>query len=398
MTVDEVLVVLTCLERNRLAAKRIRRAANGSWKIRACDAATWFRVCEIEVSDLLSLGRALAIMDGKPRHFVVRGTPLPGTNCNRCRRLLYEDEDGTPPTFGPCARRWLALDFDGLDVPQWDPAALARRQQAILADYALRNQPEGCPEHLRPAPFWQDEDGEPERDLAQGIVGDCDPDPIDPVHDPELCMRAAVNTLPPEFHHASRFWQLTASAGIKPGIRIRLWYWLNRAVTDAEARRWLADSPVDPSLYNPIQPHYTAAPIFDPPELDPVPQRSGFHWRPAVNVVSVPALPEPAPPRPRLPPLTGDAPDRAARYARGILANVIAAPDGQRHAALKSAAPVVFSLVELGMIEESEAWAQLIATADASGWPRRRVDRLLDWARQRAAANPVVPQGILPCQ
>jgi hypothetical protein len=49
-------------------------------------------------------------------------------------------------------------------------------------------------------------------------------------------------------------------------------------VSDAEAERWLEDA-VDRSLYSPPQAHYTEAPIFDPPELDPVPVRSGWWWR-----------------------------------------------------------------------------------------------------------------------
>jgi hypothetical protein len=53
---------------------------------------------------------------------------------------------------------------------------------------------------------------------------------------------------------------------------------LARAVSDAEAERWLEDA-VDRSLYSPPQAHYTEAPIFDPPELDPVPVRSGWWWR-----------------------------------------------------------------------------------------------------------------------
>jgi len=58
--------------------------------------------------------------------------------------------------------------------------------------------------------------------------------------------------------------QLTSSWGIKPGIRAHLWFWLDEPRTSAQAATWAASLPVpvDGSLYNPVQPHYTAAPEF----------------------------------------------------------------------------------------------------------------------------------------
>ena len=77
---------------------------------------------------------------------------------------------------------------------------------------------------------------------------------------------------PPEFHDISCYWHFTASQSL-PGyeglLSLRLWYWLDRACADDELKRWAAKTNadagfklVDPALYSPAQPHYTAAPIF----------------------------------------------------------------------------------------------------------------------------------------
>jgi hypothetical protein len=88
----------------------------------------------------------------------------------------------------------------------------------------------------------------------------------------------AVAQLPPEFQGISFHWQFSGSMGVKPGIRIHLWFWLSRAISDPEAINWLARSatPIDMHLYNPIQLTFTANPIFDPPDADPVRIRSGL--------------------------------------------------------------------------------------------------------------------------
>ena len=73
---------------------------------------------------------------------------------------------------------------------------------------------------------------------------------------------------------SSCWWQATGSAGIKPGIRLRLAFWLSRPLSDQEARAWLRGFPCDLSLYSPVQPHYVARPVLqDVP--DPMLRRSG---------------------------------------------------------------------------------------------------------------------------
>lgn len=59
--------------------------------------------------------------------------------------------------------------------------------------------------------------------------------------------------------------QLSSSWGVKPGIRAHLWYWLEEPRTSSQVAEWAAALPfkTDSSLYNAVQPHYTANPVFD---------------------------------------------------------------------------------------------------------------------------------------
>jgi hypothetical protein len=75
-----------------------------------------------------------------------------------------------------------------------------------------------------------------------------------------------------ELCHAACVCQLTGSAGIKPGIRARLVFWLDRPISLAQAKQWAARQPIecDLSIYTPSQPIYTAAPVFVDGREDPV--------------------------------------------------------------------------------------------------------------------------------
>ncbi len=93
-----------------------------------------------------------------------------------------------------------------------------------------------------------------------------------------------IALLPAEFHGASYHWQLSSSAGIKdPSIvSLHLWFWLDRPVPDALLRGWalhwnsqVGTKLIDPALFNDVQAHYTAAPIFEGLR-DPFPVRSGL--------------------------------------------------------------------------------------------------------------------------
>lgn len=121
--------------------------------------------------------------------------------------------------FEPFAHRWIMLDIDSVDDPKGrDPATLT----------------------------------------AVEVAG------------------GAVSYLPEEFKRAKFWYHLSSSMGIKPGIRVHLWYWLDRPVTDQEKKAWLSDYPVDKALFNAVQPHFTADPEFIG-GVDPYPDRFGLY-------------------------------------------------------------------------------------------------------------------------
>ncbi len=103
---------------------------------------------------------------------------------------------------------------------------------------------------------------------------------IDPTSAEALARVVAL--LPPEFRNVSFIAQWSSSAGLKPGvIKVHLWFWLETPRTSAELRAWANRLPclangkplIDPAVFNPVQPHYTARPIFDG-VTDPVPHRT----------------------------------------------------------------------------------------------------------------------------
>ena len=107
------------------------------------------------------------------------------------------------------------------------------------------------------------------------------------------CASVAIGTLPLAFQGATFIVQATASHGLKPGIRIRLWTWLSRPVVGAELKWWLRKVPIDRSIFGPAQVIYTSGPIFLSGAHDPLPTRTALiSGSPSVRV----------PPRSRLKP------------------------------------------------------------------------------------------------
>lgn len=147
------------------------------------------------------------------------------------RRAIHDDPEKGPAGLEVVPRRWCALDWDGLEA-----------------------------------------DG-------------------DPLHHPESGVRLALRILPPAFRDVSCGWQISASAGFKPGFRLRTWHWLDRPATGLELKTWcrpaIARHLLDPVTLIEAQPHYLAVDVTGGP--DPCPQRFGFIWQ-GKDVVPVPDL------------------------------------------------------------------------------------------------------------
>ena len=92
----------------------------------------------------------------------------------------------------------------------------------------------------------------------------------------------AIGLLPAEFQDSSVFWQLSGSAGVFDDghISAHLYYWLDKPIANDVLRQWAKGCDrrlVDPAVFNAVQPHYTAAPLFGEGCVDPFPDsRSGL--------------------------------------------------------------------------------------------------------------------------
>ena len=103
------------------------------------------------------------------------------------------------------------------------------------------------------------------------------PDGLDPVAEPERAAAHVISLLPEEFYGAAHWWQLTGSAGFKPGIRMRLAFWMDRKLATSDVKIWLSKvKGLDLSIYTANQLVYAAPPVFHDGIEDPVPRRSGL--------------------------------------------------------------------------------------------------------------------------
>ncbi len=323
----ETLTILQCAEGLRLC-KLVRKDG----KISDYDSAKYFSAAEVSVHDLTSLGQRLRAIQNKPRCCVVRGSLVNGPRVERMRRLAYaERSTGDPATLDDVARRWLALDMD--DVP--------------------------LPDGVNPS------------DVAE-------------------CAQLAIAVLPGVFHGARCLAQATAGHGIKPGIRLRLWFWLNRPLTAQELTKWLKSTPVDVAVFRAAQPIYTAAPVFENPDQDPVPNR--IVELTGCEHVAAPAesalLPNAAIPVKAVP-LPSDT--HAQRYAARAMVNaairVSSAPVNSRHKTCVQQARSLGRLVEAGLLTGRQVCELLAGALEQSGKDKAEGRRAALWGIDHASTS-----------
>ncbi|HEY8612347.1 MAG TPA: hypothetical protein VIL69_13775 [Roseomonas sp.] len=163
-----------------------------------------------------------------PRVFVVRGKLLPEALAAlaenpqyRFRRAKKVSKTGKAATLAEVARRWVMIDIDG--YPMRDSADLAT--------------------------------------------------------DPEEVIESAIrDLLPPCFHDAACFWQLSSSAGFVAGVlKVHLFFWLAEPISNEDFKLFLhVHAPgVDRAPFNAAQPHYIADPVIEGGH-DPLPRRTGW--------------------------------------------------------------------------------------------------------------------------
>ncbi len=211
--------ITSLTERSALATKTHKRV-NGSWETRNYDKGFHWSVEELAADSLAGLAAVLESLRPMRHTLVIRGKhPNPGQAGQRRLKIPKPDCD---VVCSPVPHRWIMLDVDG---------------------YTALDQEVDFSTH------------------------------------PAEALALFQSRLPEPWASTACYWQASASAGIKPGIRAHLWYWLDRPLDDTEAKRLATslkkDYNVDPGVCELVKPHYVADPIFID-AIDHMPQRSGM--------------------------------------------------------------------------------------------------------------------------
>lgn len=325
------LTVLRCAQNLRLA-KTIRPDG-----IEDYGSARKFDGWTAHVKNLDEIEALLSRLVHLPRLCVVRGELTNGPRATGIRRLLYPDpKTGDQPTLREVPRRWLAIDAEGIDRP---------------AGVGVSDLPE--------------------------------------------CARVAVQRLPAAFHNADCIAQLTAGHGIKPDLRLRLWFWLSRPTSGGELKRWLRGAPADPSIFAAAQIIYTAAPIFEGC-TDHLPNR--LARIPGAAAVQVPSSEQLAQPVPReFKPLPKPADENASRYAwaalRNAAARVAGAPINSRHPTCLRQTRSLARMVDAGLLAASDVQAAMGEAICHAGKTREEGIAIAAWALAHPSTAPL-PEGV----
>lgn len=191
--------------------RRFKRYTSYAQKVISGDAWPMPERCtqkQFKVHDIDELHDLLDRMRAKPKYFVIRGEFIEDTGEPQYRST--KSITGKPATIKEVPRSWLMIDVDG------EPSESAK---------------------------------------------------------PKVWAKEVRRRLPVPFRHAACVWQASASAGrpSKPGIRIHIWFLLDRLVSSDQVKAWLQSSEiqVDTALGQTNQIHYTADPAGDAPSIGP---------------------------------------------------------------------------------------------------------------------------------
>ncbi|MFC0389482.1 hypothetical protein [Muricoccus vinaceus] len=320
--------------RGRRLAKLIRHGAMEGY-----DSARTYDMHTIAFDGMDGLHDHLAALAHRPEHCVVRGAILDPTHTKGVRRLVHPNrETGELPTLRDAPRAWLAMDCDGIPAPE----------------------------------------GMDRRDL-------------------KACGILARLTMPNTFHGSACIVQATAGHTIKPGLRLRLWFLLERALTGIECQRWLRGVPgVDPSTLRAAQVTYTASPVFVD-MADPLPHR--LTMLEGGETVRCPTSAEVAPAPPPQPDANATARTmNGDRYVRAALMRactaIATAPVDSRHPTAVAEAWGLARFVVAGLMTADEVVRAVDGALEQAGKPKGEGAAIAAWAvSQRTDSGNLSPGG-----
>jgi hypothetical protein len=186
--------------------------ADGS--VKAYDLGYKFEHAEVESHGIIDLGRIVESAAAAPGVVIIRGRVMAGAP-DLIRRAM-KPKPNAPAYIEPAEQDWVCWDFDSTTVP-YDPA------------------------------------------------------------DPETSARELVALFPEGLKEASFVWQSSSSQHKYSTFRGHIWQHLDRPYSDQELKFIAKRLPFGPdrSLFNAVQPHYVAAPMFEGGK-DPIQVRLGY--------------------------------------------------------------------------------------------------------------------------
>lgn len=213
----------------RARGRRLAKLLHRDGRVEGYDSAKTMDAFTMPVPDLAGILSLLQRLLTRPDCCVIRGELLGGQTVLGIRRLLHPDKvTGDAATIRDVPRRWLAIDVEGIDLPA----------------------------SIHPS------------DLAG-------------------CAAVGLSRLPTELQGAGCIVQASAQHGLRPDLRLRLWFYLDRPTYGRELKRWFRGMPADLSVFGAVQPIYTAAPVLAPGAENAIPTR--LMLLPGEPLVSVPA-------------------------------------------------------------------------------------------------------------
>jgi hypothetical protein len=208
-------VTLLTSHTNQLC-KVFSNTANGDIEKQDITFGSYFEHDDCELTNITELADLLGDLEKRPAYCLIRGELLPGINPKKVMRRIHKYDDA--PAYYRAhtqGRLWACLDFD--HVPY--KGACNHTDLTDAAEYL-------------------------------------------------------VSLLPDEFHEASYVVQWSSSQGLfsHDTLSAHIWFWFTQPHTDGELRTWAEDTQeyVDEALFGPVQPIFTAHPLFKNGFVDPL--------------------------------------------------------------------------------------------------------------------------------
>lgn len=192
---------------------------DAEWKVADYTAGMYFDAMSGSARDIREFSDLLFALEEAPDACLVRGQLKSGVDASRVQRLMH-DQGPVQAVFQSVPRQWVMLDIDGVPATSWG-ASNADRLATVISD------------------------------------------------------------LPEPFHDVSYHYQWSSKAGIRgwDTLSLHLFFALDEPWLDQMLRERCQDENwgVDRSVFNAVQIHYTAAPVFTGEWGDPLKgKRSGF--------------------------------------------------------------------------------------------------------------------------